>query len=251
MRVLATGDWHTDWSTAGFVRQSDIVEAGLELGRALAEHRIDLFVFDGDLCDPLSPRSIFAMTHAVAFGRSVANEGYAQIWITGNHDVIEDGSGYSTLHPLAQCDFENCAVAVKPRRYSLFRLDARAGGHDLRLNEEAGEIVALPYVPASHGYDPEAYIRGLKNGHQVRLVISHLMIEGHEPGSETKDMPRGRDVFLPVDAIRECLPNARVVNGHYHRAFESHGGLILGPGSLERLVQGEEHNTPGYLVIDV
>jgi hypothetical protein len=81
------------------------------------------------------------------------------------------------------------------------------------------------------------------------IVIGHLMLEGIAPGSETTDMARGRDVFLPVAALRAAFPDCVICNGHYHTA-QTYKTVHI-PGSLIRLTKGEIGNVPGYLIVDV
>jgi len=63
-------------------------------------------------------------------------------------------------------------------------------------------------------------------------------------------MPRGRDVFWPLDALREVCPDALLVGGHHHRRQIYRGvqvvGALAGP-----LVFGEEDLRPGYLVLEL
>ncbi len=88
------------------------------------------------------------------------------------------------------------------------------------------------------------------NAHRpVEVVLGHLMVEGIGPGSETMDMARGRDVFLPVEEIRKAWPEAVIVNGHYHEAREFNG--VHFPGSLARLTRSDIAHQPGYLTVEI
>lgn len=78
-----------------------------------------------------------------------------------------------------------------------------------------------------------------------QLIVGHLMIEGIAVGSETRDMPRGRDVFLPIDSLRDHFPDAKIVNGHYHDG-QMYKGVHI-PGALARFTVGEAQNTPRFL----
>ena len=110
------------------------------------------------------------------------------------------------------------------------------------------DVLALPFTSRAHAYDPAEAVR--QNGTDApALVLGHLNIEGIEPGSETADFPRGREVFLPVPLIRERFPNATIACGHYHRRQVFQGVHI--PGSLARLTFGEEENEPGFLIAEV
>jgi hypothetical protein len=79
-----------------------------------------------------------------------------------------------------------------------------------------------------------------------------LTVPGIEPGSETREMPRGREVRYPVEAIRERWGDRAVMlNGHYHRAYHRAESPVVVPGSLERLTRGEARNEPGCLILEV
>ena len=77
------------------------------------------------------------------------------------------------------------------------------------------------------------------------------MLPGIHPGSETEDMPRGREVLFPGEQTRGAVAR---MNGHYH-ARQTHGlgdggPDVIIPGSLARLGFGEESNEPGFLLVD-
>jgi DNA repair exonuclease SbcCD nuclease subunit len=163
------------------------------------------------------------------------------IWLVGNHDVIEDGSGSHTMSGFAG------ALTFEDELNTIQVLDRPC----VRLLRQDLLLVALPYVARSHAYDPAQYIRELDDlGCRRVIVIGHLNLEGIEPGSETKDMPRGRDVFWPIAEIRTRWGDrALMLGGHYHEQQEYEGVHIV--GSLERLTFGEEKNEPGYFIVEV
>jgi hypothetical protein len=124
--------------------------------------------------------------------------------------------------------------------------------------------VALPHPPRGSGYDPESFIRDsvgevLLGGPsqparqpRVILVFGHLTVPGIERGSEVLDMPRGREVRYPIEAIRERWGDRAVMlNGHYHRSYRRAQGPVVVPGSLERLTKSEARNEPGCLILEV
>ncbi|MCK5642732.1 MAG: hypothetical protein KAJ19_18125, partial [Gammaproteobacteria bacterium] len=147
-------------------------------------------------------------------------------------DVVEDGSGSSVLDSLGEV-----AVLFSSPVYWML------GG--LKLN-----VVALPFTPTSHNYDPVEFIGGVQitNDYPI-LVIGHLNLKGITAGSETIDMPRGRDVFWPVDEIKAKWPNAIMVGGHYHERQVYKGVQII--GSMARLTYGEGDNNVGFLEMEI
>jgi len=170
--------------------------------------------------------------------RRMYEHGIVSVALAGNHDVIEDGSGGSVLDSLK---WDGCGpVLTRPELVELRDDD----GH-LLCN-----LLALPFTPTSHNYDPEAFVIGtaaLKK-QVVQLVIGHLNIAGIAVGSETTDMPRGRDVFWPVKALDECYPNALRIGGHYHTPQVFNGIHIV--GSAVRQTFAEKDNDPGFIMVE-
>lgn len=241
MKILATSDWHLDAYTAGYDRHDDVCAAVDVVVAAAIKLGADLFLFLGDLCDPDPSRAPRCAAKAIEVAERLARAGIRSRWLVGNHDVIEDGSGTSTLEPLARLG----EIRGDFRVYS--RSSIEALGSDLT-------VLALPYVPRAAAYDPAAWLRGVAGTEGVRLgrvlVLSHLNCPGIVPASETKEMPRGREVWLPLDFIRETWGDrALILSGHYHRGQVTPDGVVV-VGSLARLTSGEERNDPGYLVIE-
>jgi DNA repair exonuclease SbcCD nuclease subunit len=101
VKILATSDWHLDATTAGFDRFDDVSEAIEEAISVAVAERVDLFVFLGDLCDPDANRAPRCVAKAIDVAQRLRNKMIPSRWLVGNLDVIEDGSGTSTLAPLA------------------------------------------------------------------------------------------------------------------------------------------------------
>jgi len=250
MKILFTGDWHLDRSTAGFDRFFDIVgdiEKTLEHFRESCDGRDMLYVFLGDLANPNNVRSHRAVATAIEVARTISTEilGYEDdpaiensIWLTGNHDVIEDGSGESTLISLAATGWST--VVDKPRVISFY---SGLRAHDL-------SIVALPYPASCNSYDPVEFVESIEVPLMNNvLVIGHLSMPGIIAGSESGELARGREYAWPVDAIKKRWPTAIMVGGHYHRSQTCNG--VIFPGSLERLGFDEESNDPGFITLEI
>lgn len=235
LKFLACSDAHVDATTAGVSRLYDLRGALTETVAAAVESDCRLWVFGGDWSDPDSRRAWAAATYAVEVSRAVKTAGLDELWITGNHDVVEDGNGSSTLGPL----FASHADTKHFDRPKVIRVEDVA-------------FLGLPYTPVCWNYDPAEEVKRLAKeckGVREVVVLGHLNVEGIAPGSETTDMPRGRDVFWPLDEIRKQLPGALLIGGHIHRRQVYEGLQIV--GSLERLTLGEETNEPGYLIVEV
>lgn len=238
MKIVVTSDWHLDAVTAGFDRFDDIVGAIEFIVQFAEAEKIDLFVFLGDLCDPDANRSPRCVAYAVDVALRLSNRGIASRWLVGNHDVIEDGSGSSTLEPL------EALRGSEPLR-DLIRVV-----YEQEL-ERIGDVafVWLPYVPRCASYDAAAFVRDLGNVDGPIVVGSHLSVRGLDPGSETHDMPRGRDLWLPLGEIaQQWGERAFVLNGHYHKAMLARHLAI--PGSPARMTFSEEGHPNGFLLLE-
>lgn len=238
MKVLFTADWHLDWTTGGVERFDEVSAALNQIHATAIAERVDLLIFGGDLCDPDvdSPLCHRAIARAVDFGRKLHQDGVESLWITGNHDVIEDGRGSHTLMALRAAGLH---VADEP----------------VGLGVSGVGVVLLPYVSPSRRYDPAGFIERMAVEMRVRagdppfIVAGHMTrVRGASDGSETHDMPRGSDMEFPVDACHMCLPGAVLLNGHFHRRVVD--GPVLIPGSLARLTHGEETNEPGFIIVE-
>lgn len=228
MKVLFSSDWHLDAVTAGVAREEEILGAVSETVKAAEQQKVDLYVMSGDLTDPDTALTHPAVGHAVGVAMTLDRLGIDQAWIPGNHDVVESGALHHTM------------LALK-RVTRVFDLPSQA------LFGSGFKVAFLPYTPRSHSYDPTDWVEKHLEP-DVRLVVGHLNIEGITPGSETTEMARGRDVFYPVEAIEMAAPNAFMECGHYHER-QTYRGVYI-PGSLCRLSFGEQHNTPGYTIVE-
>ncbi len=246
MKILATSDWHVDATTAGFSRFDDVVRSVERTVEAAIEEKVGLYLFTGDLCDPDLGKAHTAAALTIASASRLLDHGIRSMWVVGNHDVVEDGTGTSTLEPLAAY-----ASAVGNHWVRVFARPTVIEAADFPF-----AIVPLPYVARSHAYGPEEWIA--KAGHFLRdmqftgrvLVPGHLMLEGISPGSETTDMARGRDLFYPIEKVLATWGDrAIMVNGHYHERQMHRGVQVV--GSLERITFGEEHASPGFLLMEV
>lgn len=252
MRLCVSSDWHLDRYTAGLCRFDDVARSARAVVALAKSERCDGFMFMGDLADP-GPAAHRCSAFAIEVASDLASAGIWSRWLVGNHDVVEDGSGSSTLSPLAAVEFRSNLVKV----WSRPTIDILGGdehdGEDLPVM-----MVALPHPPRGSGYDPEGVVRSADgpalqaDANRAILVFGHLTVPGIERGSEVLDMPRGREVRYPIEAIRERWGERAVcLNGHYHRGYRRAQGPVIVPGSLERLTKSEARNEPGCLILEV
>lgn len=241
MRLIVTSDFHLDWFTDGYDRYNDVRSA---VSQVLAEvKKDDVFLFLGDLTNPYSRTVHRAASTAVGVAAHLSVRGIQQHWLTGNHDVQDDGIGSHTLMGVQAAELPRCRVHDVPRGCDLFDGD-----------EDRNRIylITLPYTSLSRTYDPEEFIKSVResiNPKSKVIIAGHLMIDGITPGSETTDMARGRDVYFPLEACKKHFPKALLLNGHYHEAQTFKGIRI--PGSLARLTHGEETNKPSFLALEI
>jgi DNA repair exonuclease SbcCD nuclease subunit len=242
MRVVVASDFHGDHVTHGVSRFDDVelaVSASVEAAIAM---NADGYFFLGDLCDPDDPGAVIrCSTLAMRVACTLAGEGIPSIWIAGNHDVLEDGSGATTLSPLgALVTLVNAGVW------------APLAENPCLIPFGDYEVMALPFVPTDRSYDPEKEAaRMMQAATRPVIVLSHLTVPGVQPGEETADLPRGRDVIYPVEATKGAVLR---LQGHYHRRQTVDLGVgppMHIPGSLVRLTFNEENNEPGYLIVEL
>jgi hypothetical protein len=239
VKVIITGDWHGDWSTLGLPRFNEVERAVMHTVSEAIRLRAGLYVFTGDLAETEGPGMLRTLELAVRAASELWRQHIESFWLTGNHDVIEDGQGTSNLTPLR--DVPGATLVDRPQ---VIRVGQRDEGMPI-VGKKLIEVACLPFTPRTHGYSPAEFVRE-KRAREPDLVVGHLMLEGIGPGSETRDMPRGRDVFWPIEEIAACWPNALKVGAHYHRRQVFRGVHL--PGSLCRLMQVEASNEPSYLV---
>lgn len=262
MRLCISSDWHLDKFTSGLCRFDDVTRSVRAVVALAKSERCDGFVFMGDLADP-GPAAHRCSAFAIKVASNLAGAGIWSRWLVGNHDVVEDGSGSSTLSPLAavpgeihERDFVGRSIDVWDRPVGEWLL-------------EDVLAVALPHPARGRVYEPEGFIRGdalpawvreavgsgmrlQEDDARVVIVFGHLTVPGIERGSEVLDMPRGREVSYPVEAIRERWGDRAVcLNGHYHRSYRRAQSPVIVPGSLERLTKSEARNEPGCLILEV
>ncbi len=253
-RLLLWSDVHLDHVSSGVPRFDELRATVDKIRTAAKSLEVDLVMFLGDLCDPDSGPVVFRCLEVVLDFALRLNdeEKIPSFFLAGNHDVLNDGSGCTTLTPLrAIADNEECIfLAEKPGLYVVPGVVA---------------IGALPFTAPSHGYDPPAVVERIAEQYRQRILdllpgdereplvyAGHLHIPGVIPGAETTDLPRGREVLFP---FAQTVQSHARFNGHYHRqqAFDPKDGgpPILISGSLARLTHGEEDHEPGFILVDV
>jgi Calcineurin-like phosphoesterase superfamily domain len=246
VKAVFFSDAHADHVTYGVRRAPDVAQAMNRILRHAVDVAANFVGFAGDLSDPEDgPAALHAVELLAAMDQELTAEGIPLVAVAGNHDVIEDGSGRTVLSPL------------RPSMGFHLHETPRAMSH---AGSYAGfNVVALPFAASSHAYDPAAFVDSVRLDNKFpTFVISHLAVPGVQPGEETKEIPRGREVVYPFAAVADLMMRSRgpvvCVQGHYHRrqTFRAPQGYDIHiPGSLARLTLGEERHDPGFLVIEI
>jgi len=255
MRIVVCSDLHLDRYTAGLCRYEDVSRSVRAVVSLAKSEGCDGFVCLGDIANP-GPLAFRCCAFTIEMAGSLADEGIWNRWVDGNHDVVEDGSGSSTLSPLAA--YGRTRGHFLKRRDGSDRVDAIRAidvweGPCSELLDCGVLAVALPHPARGRGYIPSEVIENSAFiAHDLAIIFGHLTVPGIERGSEVLDMPRGREVRYPIEAIRERWGDRAVMlNGHYHRSYRRAQGLVIIPGSLERLTKSEARNEPGCLILEV
>lgn len=241
MKLVVTSDWHLDWNTAGMRRFSDLARGVKETVDYAVGQAANGYVFLGDLMNPDSGSRVFECAAlAIHTALELARHGIESHWLSGNHDVIEDGHGNTTLTPLAALSNRLVNVYEVPQLKVLKDQDV-----------SMARFLALPYTSLAHAYDPAEQVAKLGSSRLPLIIAGHMTeMAGIIPGSESKEMPRGRGMPFPFEAIAERDERRLLMlNGHFHEQQVFRGVHI--PGALERLTFGEQHHSPGWLVVEV
>jgi DNA repair exonuclease SbcCD nuclease subunit len=252
MKLLVTADWHADQRSLGHARFGDVDRAVRQMVSCAADEACAAFLFLGDLCNPDGGSGVVRCCElAVSAALALQRAGVDSFWLAGNHDVIEDGSrdtSLSPLRPLASAKDSLVHVFEQPGVAHLYELGGKAS--------RCVTFLALPFTATSHPYRPEGFVR--EKLEKVRpgplVVMSHLSVGGVQPGEETTDMPRGRDVLFPHECFPQGRLNTTLLQGHYHAAqVFRRGGLcdVVIPGAPVRLTFADEQRKPSFVVLEV
>jgi DNA repair exonuclease SbcCD nuclease subunit len=259
---LAISDVHVDARLFGVSRFPEIeIAMNLAVSTAIRE-KVDVFFFLGDLCDPDSGSCVFrAMRLALDCARKLSGHGIRSIWLAGNHDVIEDGSGETTLEPLKSCGAwtlseKHARLPEKHSRVEVYDRPEWTGLGEVGM-QEAVPCLVLPYTATSAHYDPEAFATktwDLATAYcKTVVVLEHMDVEGALLGDETRDMARGRRLVYPRQVIEGLAAqrNQQLIQlgGHLHMR-QRVGGLQI-VGAPARFAFGERMNQPGFLLQEI
>jgi DNA repair exonuclease SbcCD nuclease subunit len=257
MKILVTSDWHLDAKTLGKWRFAELSQTITSMVDKAIAKDIHLFVFMGDLMDPeVQPITYRVYEFLIGICRRLDDAGITSIWLTGNHDVMEDGLYTSTLTPLKGLQkvskVEDWVQLPKSEVVSLYPGDISVCDSYTQYEVFSRDkwsmhkILCLPYTHSTV-VSPSEWLKKVEIG--GHYVFGHLMIEGVILGDESTDFRRGSDRRLPTELLKGC----KVFNGHYHKSqvYKKDDVDIHIPGSLARLSFNEVSHKPSYLIVDV
>jgi DNA repair exonuclease SbcCD nuclease subunit len=235
MKFCAFTDLHMDAVTCGVPRFADIREGLVEVVEQAVAQKVDAAFFLGDLCDPDAGSIVIRAVHAVQLvAKELSRAGIPSVWIAGNHDVVEDGTGRTTLTPISIVDGAH-VVEGTPQRMRISCVD----------------FALFPYPSRANRYDSEREVERMYPGYTCDapvVALGHLQLDGARFGSETTDFARGTDVPWPVAGLMK-LGVKLIACGHYH--LRQTVGPVMMIGSLDRLRFDEEKHSPGWVVVEV
>ena len=246
MKIIVVSDPHVDQVTMGRERFAEVESALWASCRHAVSIGASHWMMLGDWMDPDSGSICYRGLHlAVEIAVWLRTKRVSSYWLVGNHDVIEDGHGGSSIGSIGGM----CELAGFP-------LTVVLGTPDVRPLSSESTLIACPFTPSSHPVNWPYWLAvrvARVPAHQHILILSHLAMPGIQPGEETTDMPRGREVVFPVDAIKG-RPNVTILQGHYHRRQTTQlpdGTPVHVVGSLARLTFGERDHEPSFYEIEV
>jgi len=248
MKLLVTGDWHVDAVTLGISRHDDVRDAAHNMVEVAIDEQVDTFVFLGDLADPDGAgATLRAAALAIELAGKLSDEGIRSVWIAGNHDVTNDGTGMTTLSPLGAVADENIYV-FEHSQWVILHGDLKKNPSDML------HLLCLPYeLPRDVPSDLATMLKFVHRDDDRLAFASHLSLRGMIPGEETEEMPRGSEVYLPDEEYAK-IPWVVGLSGHYHKrqVHECPSGLKIHlPGTLARFRFDEEKHEPGFLLLEV
>lgn len=219
MKLLLTGDFHLDAVTAGQPRMAEVREAFSQITARVRAERIDAVLFLGDLCNPdRGSRTLRSVTLGVEmFHGLVRQAGCAVVLVAGNHDVVHDGSGLTSLSPIraafgcgpaglespqvapgtagAPGPDNPRAAAAGPARGApgagvppipavqippgVLYVAERPTYVSLTGEDRPVHVLALPFVAAVEPYDPPSTVEAVARWREYWSVDAPMVVAGH------------------------------------------------------------------------
>jgi exonuclease SbcD len=229
------------------------------LDHALIEEPVDLVLIAGDIYKNRTPNP----THQREFARRIKRVLQANIPVvilTGNHDMPAASGRAHSVEIFDALAVDGVTIASRMRTYMI---DTRNGPVQIVavpwLNRQAlltkDDLQGLPMtaVDAEMLHRVESWLE-----HAVTtldpaiptVLTFHGTIAGATFGSERAVM-LGHDLILPRSVIAQPgIDYVALGHIHKHQVIGNDPPAVY-PGSLERVDFGEEHETKGFVVVDL
>lgn len=226
---------------------------------ALVTEPVDLVLIAGDIYKSRTPNP----THQREFARRirrVVQAGVPVFMLTGNHDVPAASGRAHSVEIFDALEIERVTIAS---RLQTHRIETRGGPVQIVavpwLNRQAlltkDDLQGLPMsaVEAEMRHRVESWIEAVvpQLDPAIPSVLTfHGTLQGATYGSERAVM-LGQDLVLPRSVVaRPGIDYVALGHIHRHQAVGSDPPAVY-PGSLERIDFGEEHETKGFVIVDL
>lgn len=231
MKLVHVSDLHHDAVTLGVRRAPEVENAVGQAVKAAIDGKVDMFAFTGDLCDPEDgPALLRATCFIIEIARELSRANVHFMAVAGNHDVVADGTGTTTLAPL---------IHLRDSRIHAYQVST--------VVVMAGvQFLMLPYRQVYRGSEMT-----FEDLDERGVCLTHLQFQGAQLGEESLEMSRGRDHAFPWEAVP---PGWLILAGHYHRRqiIEGPGGRrAYVVGSPIRNTFGEGSNETAYTIVEL
>ncbi|MBO3746062.1 exonuclease SbcCD subunit D [Streptosporangiaceae bacterium NEAU-GS5] len=261
MKILHTADWHVGKVLKGHSRIDEhraVLRELVELARA---EDVDTVVVAGDVFDTSAPTPE-AQSVVMPALLALREDGRDVVVLAGNHD---NPQLFEVFRPvLGALGIHVIGTFKRPDQGGMLSFRARSG-EDVRL-------AALPFLshryvvravdvltgtPAEHNRDYAARIgdligaltSGFATG-TVNLVTTHGTLPGGKMGGGEREAQSIFSYYFEATAFPVATQYAAL--GHLHRRQQMPGPCpIWYSGSPVAVDFGEEHNTPGALIVTV
>jgi DNA repair protein SbcD/Mre11 len=229
------------------------------LDYALVEEPVDLVLIAGDIYKNRTPNP----THQREFARRikrVIQAGLPVVMLTGNHDMPAASGRAHSVEIFDALAIDGVTIASRMRTYTI---ETRNGPVQIVavpwLNRQAlltkDDLQGLPMtaVDAEMLHRVESWLESAVKtlDPAVPTVLTfHGTLAGATFGSERAVM-LGHDLILPRSVIAQPgIDYVALGHIHKHQALGNDPPAVY-PGSLERVDFGEEHETKGFVVVDL
>ncbi len=226
---------------------------------ALVTEPVDLVLIAGDIYKNRSPNP----THQREFARRILRVVRARIPVfilTGNHDVPAASGRAHSVEIFDALAIEGVTIASRLRTH---RIDTRGGpvqiiavpwlNRQVLLTKDDLQGLPMSALDAEMLHRVESWLDGALQAldHAIPTILTfHGTLAGATYGSERAVM-LGHDLVLPRSVVAQPgIDYVALGHIHKHQVIGNDPPAVY-PGSLERVDFGEEHETKGFVIVDL